>query len=482
MESVLKLLILEDVPGDADLAVAALKRARITCKAVCAQSHNHFLAQLDEFRPDAVLSGLAPPAYEGGSLLAFMRANKRDVPLIVVSDAIGEERAVEAIKQGAADYVSRSNPARLPAALTRAIDEAASRKSAARLSRVQAVRAAIASAIVRTPDTQKLFEAACSIATEQGRFRLAWVGLVAPEASALTPVAWSGHDDGYLQKVARLRVRVTQDECRGKGDVLKRFGSVVVGNIGEEKSFLLRDEALARGYRSMIALPLIARHRVAAIFKIYASEPEFFGSEERKVLAGMAGDLSAALDRHAREERLSRLAYHDPLTGLANRGLLYEHVKQELARAHRQKTMVAVVFVDLDNFKAVNDKLGHNAGDRLLREISSRIVSCTREGDIVARLGGDEFVMVLPMQTDQDDVIGIVDRVVESVSRSVRIGNRKMSVTCSIGVAVYPHDGRDYASLLRCADAAMYRAKPNGADTSRLREKVVSIRAASGMR
>jgi diguanylate cyclase (GGDEF)-like protein len=482
MESVLKLLILEDIAGDADLEMAALKRARLVCKSLRAEGQHDFVTQVDAFCPDAVLSGFTPPADEGWSLLDFMREKKPDVPLIVVSGAIGEEQAVEALKRGAADYVARSNLARLPSVLKRALDEAENRKRAARLARVEAVRAAIASAIARNSDRQKLFEAACRIAAEQGGFRLAWMGLVTPEASALKPIASSGHDAGYLEKVARLAVRVNQDDCRGKGDVFKRFGSVVVNDILEEKHFLLKDDALTRGYRSMIALPLIAGHRVAAVFKIYATEPNYFRTEERKVLAEIAGDLSFALDHQAREERLCRLAYHDALTGLANRRLLYEHMKQELARAHREKTTVAVVFVDLDNFKTVNDTFGHSAGDRLLMEVSTRIASCTREGDIVARMGGDEFVMVLPIQSDRDTVLAIVDRVVENVSRPVRFGNRKLAVSCSIGVAVYPEDGRDYATLLRNADAAMYQAKPTGVPSARARENVVKIRAASGAR
>jgi diguanylate cyclase (GGDEF)-like protein len=120
--------------------------------------------------------------------------------------------------------------------------------------------------------------------------------------------------------------------------------------------------------------------------------------------------------------------------------------------------MVEVVFVDLDNFKTVNDTMGHSAGDRLLKEFSARILSCTREGDIVARLGGDEFVMVLPIQSNGDDS-PVIQRLLENVSRAFRIGNRKLNLSCSIGVAVYPSDGKDATALLRRADACMYRAK-----------------------
>jgi diguanylate cyclase (GGDEF)-like protein len=375
-----------------------------------------------------------------------------------VSGTIGEERAVEALKRGATDYVAKSNLARLPAAVIRAVGESEERRRIGRLSRIHAMRSAIASAIVRIRDPQELFQTACAIAVEQGRFRLAWVGRVTSKPFTLHPVARSGYDDGYLDQVARRSTDASEDH-QGKGSSLGRGSGIVVKDIQNDKLFVLKEEALARGYRSMIALPLVMESRVRAVFKIYAEEVNFFSSEIITILGDMARDLSFALDYTAKEERLSNLAYHDVLTGLPNRRLLNEHLNQELARARRQKTMVAVVFLDIDNLKTVNDTLGHGAGDRLLREVSTRIASCTREGDIVARLGGDEFVMVLPIQSDQETVSPLIQRVRDSMSRTLRLGNRKLNVSCSIGVAVYPQDGGDNATLLRNADAHMYRAK-----------------------
>lgn len=481
METVLKILILEDVASDAELETVALKRARIACESLRVETQTEFLEQLEKFNPDLVLADFTLPTFDGLSALEIVRDRRPDMPFIIVSGTIGEEKAVEALKRGATDYVVKSNLARLPMAVMRAVGESEERRRIARLSRVHAVRGAIASAIVRIRDPKELFQAACAIAVEHGRFRLAWVGQVAPEASTLDPVAWSGHNDGYLDEAARRSIHVSED-CRGKGAALRRGGGIVVRDIRDDKLFGLKKEALARGYRSMIALPLIAENKVMAVFKIYAAEPDFFRSEERKILSEVAGDLSFALDHKANEERLSKLANHDVLTGLANRRLLHEHLKQELARAHRQKNMVAVVFVDLDHFKSVNDTLGHSAGDRLLREVSARILSCTREGDIVARLGGDEFVMVLPIQSDEESVAPVIQRVLDSVSRTVRIGNRRLNVSCSIGVAVYPQDGRDDTTLLRNADAAMYRAKELRRGSIHFHEKEMDAKAALDMR
>lgn len=480
METVLRILILEDVPSDAELETRALQQAQIACESLRVDTRTDFLEQLEKFSPDLVLSDFTLPAFDGLSALEIVRARRPDIPFIIVSGTIGEERAVEALKRGAADYVVKSNLERLPVVVMHAVAESNERKRIARLSRVHAMRSAIASAIVRVRDPQELFEAACAIAVEQGRFRLAWVGRVVAEALTLDPVAWSGHDAGYLNAMARLPTDASEDR-QGKGAALRRGGGIVVNDIQNDGLFILKEEALARGYRSMIALPLITESKVTAVFKLYAEEVDSFSPEETKILCDLAGDLSFALDCKAREERLSNLAYQDMLTGLANRRLLYAHLKQELARARRQRTMVAVVFVDLDNFKMVNDTLGHSTGDRLLREVSARLSSCTREGDIVARLGGDEFVMVLPIQTDRDPT-PLIERLLDSVSRPFRIGNRNLNVTCSIGVAVYPQDGKDGPTLLRNADAHMYRDKESRRLGINVHEKAIDAKAAPEMR
>ena len=455
MEPVLRILILEDVPNDARLETAALERARIACESLRVETTTAFLDQLDKFSPDLVLSEFTLSHCDGLSALKIAREKRPDIPFIIVSGTIGEERAVEALKNGATDYVAKSNLARLPSAVLRAVSESEERRRIARLSRLHAVRSATASAIVQIRDSQELLRAACTIAVEQGRFKLAWVGAVVPDPLALDPLAWSGHNNGYLEEVARRSIQLSED-CREA--TLKRGGGMIVNDIQHDTCFVLKEEALARGYHSMIALPLFAEGKLTAVFKIYADETDFFGSDEAEILNDLGGDLSIALDGMAKEEKLNNLAYHDSLTGLPNRRLLHEHLKHELARARRQKTMVEVVFVDLDNFKTVNDTMGHSAGDRLLKEFSARILSCTREGDIVARLGGDEFVMVLPIQSNGDDS-PVIQRLLENVSRAFRIGNRKLNLSCSIGVAVYPSDGKDATALLRRADACMYRAK-----------------------
>jgi diguanylate cyclase (GGDEF)-like protein len=163
----------------------------------------------------------------------------------------------------------------------------------------------------------------------------------------------------------------------------------------------------------------------------------------------------------AAEEHILRLGHFDPLTGLANRNLLNDRVSHAISMAQRSGADLAVVFLDLDHFKHVNDSLGHTAGDKLLIEIAMRLQSSVRDQDTVARLGGDEFILVLP-DTDANGAAHVAEKILETVAQVFWMDQYELVVTPSIGIAVYPDDGENYDTLFKCADAAMYRAKRDG--------------------
>lgn len=162
------------------------------------------------------------------------------------------------------------------------------------------------------------------------------------------------------------------------------------------------------------------------------------------------------------QDELERHANYDALTGLPNRNLLADRVRQALAYAQRYGHMVAVAFLDLDNFKFVNDSLGHTTGDALLKTVGERLKSCVRDADTVARQGGDEFVMVLFDQPNEESISSVLRRALEVVSRPYQVEGREFFVTCSAGCSLYPQDGHDEETLLKNADTAMYRAKEVG--------------------
>jgi diguanylate cyclase (GGDEF)-like protein len=168
-----------------------------------------------------------------------------------------------------------------------------------------------------------------------------------------------------------------------------------------------------------------------------------------------------SIERKRYQEQLEHQANYDALTGLPNRNLLHDRLKQAVF-AQRQQRSIAVVFIDLDHFKFINDSLGHSAGDRLLRQMADRLREAVRDGDTVSRLGGDEFILVLNDQHTEDIVFRAMQRIITKVSEPVVLEGQELTVTCSAGISLYPQDGPDVDTLLKNADAAMYRAKEHG--------------------
>ncbi|WP_248929193.1 GGDEF domain-containing protein [Paenibacillus hamazuiensis] len=164
------------------------------------------------------------------------------------------------------------------------------------------------------------------------------------------------------------------------------------------------------------------------------------------------------------EEELVLMAFHDPLTELPNRRLFQVHLNQSLAYAKRNRQLLAVLSLDVDDFKNINDSYGHEAGDEFLIAFAKRVKRCVREVDMFARMGGDEFSILLPKIDSVSSVHIVTNRILSAIRQGWELGDRKLSLTASMGVAIYPHDGQDADTLLRNVDAALYRVKAGGRD------------------
>jgi diguanylate cyclase (GGDEF)-like protein/PAS domain S-box-containing protein len=192
---------------------------------------------------------------------------------------------------------------------------------------------------------------------------------------------------------------------------------------------------------------------------------------------GMVCVVRDITERTYAEEQIKHLAYHDALTNLPNRLLFKDRVTVALSHAHREDSRLAVLFLDLDRFKVINDSLGHNIGDQLLQAVAARVTACVRESDTVARLGGDEFTVLLPRLHRSDDAAPIAAKIIEAVRYPFHIEGREFFITTSIGISLFPEDGTDAESLIKNADTAMYQAKELGRDNYQLFNAVVNAKA-----
>ncbi len=205
----------------------------------------------------------------------------------------------------------------------------------------------------------------------------------------------------------------------------------------------LKLRALAAGAKDFITKP----------FELVETQTRIHNMLEVRLLYKQLQQYSHALES---------MAMHDALTGLPNRRLLMDRLSSAIAHARRNKGTMAVMYLDLDGFKAINDSLGHDAGDMLLRQVADRLVAAVRQEDTVARMGGDEFVIGLWETSDADGVANLASKVMQAISRPYRIQGRDVSMTASVGVGIYPLHGEEVETLMKAADLAMFEAKRSG--------------------
>jgi diguanylate cyclase (GGDEF)-like protein len=178
--------------------------------------------------------------------------------------------------------------------------------------------------------------------------------------------------------------------------------------------------------------------------------------------------FNGLLDQQAKHrQELQFLAYHDVLTGLPNQLLVADRINRAMAYANRTGSKIALLFLDLDNFKAINDSLGHPVGDGLLQQVAMRLTGCIRDTDTVGRKGGDEFIVVLSSVRDAEDIAALAHKILETLAAPIEVANHDLSTSASIGIAIYPDDSDNFDTLLKMADTALYQAKAAGRNAYR---------------
>ncbi len=244
------------------------------------------------------------------------------------------------------------------------------------------------------------------------------------------------------------------------------------------------------GIKSLMIAPLILREQVIGALTFYSiSKALVFTDIHIDFARKLTTSLSLALensrlfnDRKKMEEEMRQMAHHDPLTGLPNRRLFMDIMKVELNQANRHRKKMAILFLDLDRFKEVNDTLGHEAGDLILKEAASRLGTAVRKSDTIARIGGDEFNVILADIVRPEDIADIARKIVEAFRKPYRIMGHDLHSTTSIGISVYPDDSEETDTLLKYADIAMYNAKENGRNKYQFYNVSINFRSLERMR
>jgi len=254
------------------------------------------------------------------------------------------------------------------------------------------------------------------------------------------------------------------------GDVQNRYvraatESVLVIDSRDGPGILPVDMLAAHDVRSGIEIPIVSVNGVYGVIGAYTREARVFAATEINFLQSLVNTLATAINRKDTEQRLTHLAQYDALTDLPNRRLFLDRVAQTLTQTQRsRRRLVAILFADLDRFKAVNDTLGHGLGDQLLMQAAQRLLSCTRTSDVVARLGGDEFALMLSNLASVDDAMLVAQKVVDALAAPFDLDGHEAFISVSLGISLYPDDGDNAEVLLKNADTAMYQAKESGRD------------------
>ncbi|MBF0125018.1 MAG: diguanylate cyclase [Magnetococcales bacterium] len=248
------------------------------------------------------------------------------------------------------------------------------------------------------------------------------------------------------------------------------FGFCLCGRAASEKNVVFsrhidsRHEVTFPGIQphGHYCIPLMLRDEVVGVLNLYVNHMRNHDSEEESFLVTAANMLAELVARARIEDQIKHLASHDQLTGLPNRRMFQEFLSNDLKQADRSKQSLAVAFIDLDRFKQVNDTLGHEAGDILLKTVAQRFKSCLRDSDTLARMGGDEFTLILPNIGHATHAWLVADKIRHSLDEPIVIFDTPCSVGASIGLSVYPEHGQDIDTLLQRADQAMYQVKSGG--------------------
>lgn len=330
----------------------------------------------------------------------------------------------------------------------------------ANLNRIYAVLSGINATIVRVHHRRKLFQEVCRIAVEIGRFKLAWIGEVATDGRRVTPVAWQG-DAG--EQVLSEGFDVLGSPF---APVVLEGRTVTSNDLDAEPEAAFPPYSAAPGYRSMAAFPLLLGERTEGLLILFAEESNVFDTTELELLMEVAGDISFALEYLRKGEQIDYLAYYDVLTGLPNRNLIHDRLNQLLHAASREPAEagpLAVILINIERFKSINDSLSRRHGDLLLRDVAESLGTALGSTDHLARMGSDHFAAIVSGFDEAEDVARLLDdAILPALAKPFDIDGEVLHIAVRIGVALFPGDGGEVEALFANAETALRKAATSG--------------------
>ena len=414
----LKLLMLEDRPADAELVTHELKRGGYEVDVTRVDDEASYQAALSQDW-DLILAEYNLPAYDAVSALRQMARRQIDVPFIIVSASIGEDVAVAAVREGAADYLLKDRLGRLSSAVDHALEQKVLRDERGNVAR-------------ELHESQERFRRVF----EEGAVGMAIVG---------SDYRFIEVNDALCQMLGYGKAELTRlgirdishpDDFEPTAEMSRRLFAGELSGYRAEKRYLKKTGDVVWAQLSV------------SLVHGDAGEPLY-----------SIGVLQDITERKRAEQELQFLALHDTLTGLPNRTLFTDRLQQAILTAGREGQSFGLLVMDMDRFKEVNDSLGHQSGDLLLQQVAARLRGALRQSDTVARLGGDEFgVLPFGVQDVQGSVLA-AQKILGARDLPFTLGEATVEVGLSIGIAQYPQHGRDAETLMRRADVAMYVAK-----------------------
>ena len=432
MSALLKILVIEDAKADFELLEYSLRNQKLAseCLRICSYSELE-AALLTEW--DLALADYNVPGMDFPITMQRIHQRYPDMPVILVSGSVGEETAIELLRMGITDFILKGHLARLPTAILRALNERKER-NARRTAEIQ---------------LQKLAQA-----VEQS-----------PEIIAISDL--NANIEYVNESFVRL-IGYGREEIIGKNLAILQTGKTPASTYDAIWTTL----SAGKTWQG----ELYTRRKDGSEFIEHAIISPIRQPDGR--ITNYVSIFEDITEKKRAEAEIHRLAFYDTLTGLPNRALLLDRLQQALASSARSKRGGAVLFIDLDNFKALNDTLGHEFGDALLQQVAQRLLCCIREGDTVARLGGDEYVIILEDLSARQleaaaQTRAIGEKMLHELGQAFYPGNHEHHCTASIGSTLFNNHTSSTEDLLKQADIAMYQSKKAGHNTLRFFDPIM---------